>query len=62
MRPFTAGCLIGCVGTPGHAAMRGHWRLHISTLLTRLSTTQNVKLRDLAAELVLTRRLPRNTG
>lgn len=27
-------------------------------LLTRLSSTQNVKLRDLAAELILTRRLP----
>jgi GAF domain-containing protein len=30
-------------------------------LLTRLSTTQNVKLRDIAAELVHTRRLPKNT-
>lgn len=29
-------------------------------LLTRLSQTQNVKLRDLAAELVHTRRLPTN--
>jgi transcriptional regulator with GAF, ATPase, and Fis domain len=31
-------------------------------LLTRLSQNQNVKLRDVATELVLTRRLPRNTG
>jgi hypothetical protein len=31
-------------------------------LLTRHSQTQNVKLRDVATELVLTRRLPRNTG
>lgn len=30
-------------------------------LLTRISSTQNVKLRDIAAELVLTRQLPTNT-
>lgn len=31
-------------------------------LLTRLSSTQNVKLRDVAAELVLTRLMPKATS